>query len=74
MLDQGSNREPDFTEEQEEIMQQGLRILARMIVRAHLASLNEETVKNKDTGFEDSTGRTAVTEQAGPDKEDERAA
>lgn len=55
-------------------MQRGLRILARMVVRAHLASLNEESVKNTDTGSDDSTGRTAVTEQAGPDKEDERAA
>ena len=35
--------EPQLTEEQEAILQGGLRILARMIVRAHLASLREQS-------------------------------
>ena len=36
------NRDPRLTKEQEAIRLRGLRILARMIVRAHLRSLVEQ--------------------------------
>ena len=39
------SRDPRLTKEQNEMRLQGLRILARMIVRAHLASLSEEDAK-----------------------------
>ena len=38
-------RDPRLTKEQEAIRLQGLRLLARMIVRAHLGSLIEEDAR-----------------------------
>ena len=70
MRDRETIVEPQLTEEQEEILQGGLRILARMIVRAHLASLREESVQHN--GSDDGMGATSVTEVESPAKEDER--
>ena len=70
MRDRETIVEPQLTEEQEAILQGGLRILARMIVRAHLASLREQSAQ--DNGSDDGTGGTSVTEAESPAKEDER--
>ena len=51
MQDRETIVEPQLTEEQEAILRRGLRILARMIVRAHLASLNEQTAQNNGSGL-----------------------
>ena len=42
------SRDPRLTKEQNEMRLQGLRILARMIVRAHLASLIEQDAEKND--------------------------
>ena len=41
------SRDPRLTKEQNAMRLQGLRILARMIVRAHLASLVEQDAEKK---------------------------
>ena len=59
-------RNPRLTKEQEAIRLKGLRILARIIVRAHLASLIES-----DAGG-NGTVRPAVSKAETPGREDER--
>ena len=52
------SRDPRLTKEQEATRRRGLRILARMIVRAHLASLIEDDARSNGLGSEDGLGRT----------------
>ena len=66
------SRDPRLTKEQEATRRRGLRILARMIVRAHLASLIEHDARNNGLGSEDDLGRTPSTKGRNPRKEDER--
>ena len=57
-------RKVRLTEEQEETRLRGLRILARMIVRAHLASLGEEACGEETDarrGVESRNGRLPGT-------------
>ena len=58
MQDRETIVEPQLTEEQEAVLQRGLRILARMIVRAHLASLIEDDARNNGSGPEKDMNRT----------------
>ena len=46
MKAKGLSRDPRLTKDQNAMRLQGLRILARMIVRAHLASLIEQDAEN----------------------------
>ena len=66
------SRDPRLTKEQEATRRRGLRILARMIVRAHLASLIEDDARSDGLGSEDGKGRTLSTKGRNPRKEDER--
>ena len=66
------SRDPRLTKEQEATRRQGLRILARMIVRAHLASLIENDARSNGLGFEDGMSRTLSIKGRNPRKEDER--
>ena len=61
------SRDPRLTKEQEAIRLRGLRILARMIVRAHLRSLIEQ-----DAGKTDPV-RTSAPDRDRPTREDGRA-
>ena len=65
-------RDPRLTKEQEATRRRGLRILARMIVRAHLASLIEDDARRNGSGSEDGKGRTLSTKGRNPRNEDER--
>ena len=66
------SRDPRLTKKQEATRRRGLRILARMIVRAHLASLIEDDARNNGLGSEDDLRRTLSTKGRNPRKEDER--
>ena len=66
------SRDPRLTKEQEATRRRGLRILARMIVRAHLASLIEDDARSNGSGSEDDMSRTLSTKGRNPRKEDER--
>ena len=58
------SRDPRLTKEQNEMRLQGLRILARMIVRAHLASLNEQDAeKNGSKPVPTPEGDDSLTER-----------
>ncbi len=61
-------RDPRLTEEQDAMRLGGLRILARMIARAHLASLAENTEK-EGVGCAGSPGRSAAPDGDLPQKE-----
>ena len=65
------SRDPRLTKEQEATRRRGLRILARMIVRAHLASLIEDDARSNGLGFEDGMSRTLSSKGRNPRKEDE---
>ena len=45
------SREQRLTKEQEAIRLRGLRILARMIVRAHLASRSQDDAEKNGSGY-----------------------
>ena len=66
------SRDPRLTKEQEATRRRGLRILARMIVRAHLASLIEDDARSKGLGSVDDLDWTPSTKGRNPRKEDER--
>ena len=66
------SRDPRLTKEQEATRRRGLRILARIIVRAHLASLIEDDARSNGLGSEDGIGRTLSTRGRKPRKEDGR--
>ena len=72
MRDGDLSRDPRLTKEQEATRRRGLRILARMIVRAHLASLIEDDARSNGSGPEKDMGRTPSTKGRNPRKEDER--
>ena len=64
-------RDPRLTEEQDAMRLGGLRILARMIVRAHLASLadEEEVGGTNDASCRDGLGRPMAVDEGLPWKE-----
>ena len=66
------SRDPRLTKEQEATRRRGLRILARMIVRAHLASLIEDDARSNGLCSEDDMGRNLSSKGRNPRKEDER--
>ena len=66
------SRDPRLTKEQEATRRRGLRILARMIVRAHLASRIGDDAGRNPSGSGDGIGRPAFTDGEIPRKEDER--
>ena len=66
------SRDPRLTKEQEATRRRGLRILARMIVRAHLASLIEDDARSNGLASEDGKGGALSTKGRNPQKEDER--
>ena len=55
-----------LTKEQDELRLQGLRILARWIVRAHLASLRDDSGERNGSGCEDDLGRPSTSEGETP--------
>ena len=55
-----------LTKEQDELRLQGLRILARWIVRAHLASLSADSGERNGSGCEDGRGRPSTPEGEAP--------
>ena len=60
-------RKPNsLTEEQDELRLQGLRILARWIVRAHLASLGADADGANSPGCEDGLGCPSATDGETP--------
>ena len=66
------SRDPRLTKEQEATRRRGLRILARMIVRAHLASLIEEDTRSNGSAPEKDMNRTVSDHGEILREEDER--
>ncbi len=54
-----------LTRRQNEIRLRGLRILARIIVRAHLASLREAEDRRNGSGHAESSGEEAPRKEGG---------
>ena len=52
----GETGEDTYTTEQREQLESGLRILARMIVRAHLQRQQEPSTSGDESGLETSAG------------------
>ena len=65
--------DPRLTREQERIRLQGLRLLARMIVEAHLASLIEKDARQDGSAAAAPTADAALAQGQAPLREGEHA-